>query len=211
MAESVPFSTFAVFAGGSCAAEVACFAPDVTTTPPVAMTATRTAAPASTHVFRLTGRSPPPPPRSRGTSASRRWSPLAPRVLAAADGIRVVSMRGPFAVGSGKSGTPLSRMHWANLRAASCCWAAPRAAHEPRWLQVLARADGLLERRGVRVQRRAVRYPIDGERARRVRVREVADAVGCACTGRTSPPAQALAAGLPCRRVGRQVRSNRTR
>src|SRR5487761_962520 len=39
------------------------------------------------------------------------------------DGIRVVSIRGPFAVGSGKSGTPLSRMHWANLRAASCCWA----------------------------------------------------------------------------------------
>ena len=55
MAERVRFSTFTVFAGGSCAAEVACFALDVTTTPPVAITAARTAAPASTHVFRVTG------------------------------------------------------------------------------------------------------------------------------------------------------------
>ena len=43
--------------------------------------------------------------------------------LPAADGIRFVSMRGPVGVGSGKSGTPLSRMHWANLRAFSCSWA----------------------------------------------------------------------------------------
>jgi hypothetical protein len=42
--------------------------------------------------------------------------------LPAADGIRVVSMSGPFGVGSGKSGTPFSRTHWANLRAASCSW-----------------------------------------------------------------------------------------
>ena len=44
-----------MFAGGSCAAGVACFALDMATTPPVAATATRTAAPASTHVFRITG------------------------------------------------------------------------------------------------------------------------------------------------------------
>ena len=40
----------------------------------------------------------------------------------AADGIRPVSTSGPFGVGSGKSFTPFSRMHWANLRAASCSW-----------------------------------------------------------------------------------------
>src|SRR5581483_401215 len=51
------------------------------------------------------------------------------------------------------------------------------AAHEPRWFQVLTRADGLLERRGVCVHRRPVRYLIDGELARRVRVRELGDAV----------------------------------
>src|SRR5439155_16192834 len=34
---------------------------------------------------------------------------------------------------------------------------APLVAREPRWLQVLARAEGLLEHRGVRVHRRAVR------------------------------------------------------
>src|ERR1700730_7271823 len=42
--------------------------------------------------------------------------------LPAAGGIRLVSMRGPFGVGSGKSGTPLARMHWANLTAAPICW-----------------------------------------------------------------------------------------
>src|ERR1700677_59640 len=31
-------------------------------------------------------------------------------------------MRGPLLVGSGKSGTPLARMHWANLRRAAVCW-----------------------------------------------------------------------------------------
>src|SRR4029450_4698267 len=41
--------------------------------------------------------------------------------LPAADGIRLVSMRGPSAGGSGKSLMPLSRMHWANLRATFCC------------------------------------------------------------------------------------------
>ncbi len=90
--------------------------------------------------------------------------------------------------GSGKSFTPLSRMHWANLRAASCCSGAPLVAREPRRLQVLARADGLLERRAVRVQRRAVRDPVDGQLARRVRVRELADAVVAHALRRTSPP-----------------------
>src|SRR5919198_3167972 len=37
------------------------------------------------------------------------------------DGIRFVSTRGPFGVGSGKSGTPLSRMHWANSRRGFLC------------------------------------------------------------------------------------------
>src|SRR5262245_10838773 len=41
--------------------------------------------------------------------------------LPAADGIRLVSMRGPSAGGAGKSLMPLSRMHWANLRATFCC------------------------------------------------------------------------------------------
>src|SRR5690348_3968985 len=40
----------------------------------------------------------------------------------AADGIRFVSTRGPFGVGSGKSGTPLSRTHWANSRRTVLCW-----------------------------------------------------------------------------------------
>jgi len=69
-------------------------------------------------------------------------------------------------VGSGKSLTPLSRMHWANLRAACCLLGTPLASREPRWLQVLTRADACLKRRAVRVHRRAVRYPIDGEIAR---------------------------------------------
>jgi len=38
------------------------------------------------------------------------------------DGIRFVSTSGPFNVGSGKSGTPLSRTHWANLRRVVNCW-----------------------------------------------------------------------------------------
>src|SRR5258708_31109410 len=37
------------------------------------------------------------------------------------DGIRVVSMRGWPLTGSGKSGTPCSRMHRANLTAADSC------------------------------------------------------------------------------------------
>ena len=61
MAESVPLRTFAVFAGGCCAAGVACFAPDMTTTPPVATATARTAAPASTQVFRSSARDPDSP------------------------------------------------------------------------------------------------------------------------------------------------------
>ena len=37
-------------------------------------------------------------------------------------GFDFVSTRGPSGVGSGKSGTPLSRTHWANLRRAVVCW-----------------------------------------------------------------------------------------
>src|SRR4029077_8783621 len=59
----------------------------------------------------------------------------------------------------------------------------PLGAHEPWRLQVLTRADGLLERRGVRIQRRAVYHPIDGERAGRVRVGELADPVGAHALG----------------------------
>src|SRR5690349_61751 len=43
---------------------------------------------------------------------------------------------------------------------------APLVAHEARWLQVLARPDGLLPRRAARVQLRAVDDAIDGEGAR---------------------------------------------
>ena len=112
--------------------------------------------------------------------------------------------------GSGKSFTPLSRMHWANLRRASCCSGAPLRAREPRWLQVLTRADGLLERRAVRVQRRAVRTPSMVEVARRVRVRERADPVGAHALGelhRLLPSGGVLVARvLPAVPV-RQVRS----
>ena len=45
MAESSRFSTFTVFAGGSGAAEVACFPLEMTTTPPMARATARTAAP----------------------------------------------------------------------------------------------------------------------------------------------------------------------
>ena len=94
-----------------------------------------------------------------------------------------MSTRGAPLVGSGKSVTPCSRMHWANLRARLLLLGAPLAAREPRWLQVLARADGLLERRAARVQRRAVHHPVDGQLARRVRVRERADPVGAHALG----------------------------
>src|SRR5439155_19296515 len=57
------------------------------------------------------------------------------------------------------------------------------AAREPRRLQLLARAHGLLERRAACVQRRAVRYGIDRQLARRVRVRERADTVGAHALG----------------------------
>ena len=119
MAESSPRWTFTVFAG-SCAAGVACSALDMATTPPVTITATRTGAAASAHVLRFTGRS----------SALARKSPhfscaaLNPGMSSAprpfAEGIFVVSISGPSLAGSGKSLMPLSRMHWANLRAGSC-------------------------------------------------------------------------------------------
>src|SRR5205814_9040854 len=45
-------------------------------------------------------------------------------------------------------------------------------AREPRRLQVLARAERVLERRRARIQRRAVRYRVDGQRTRRIGVRK---------------------------------------
>src|SRR4029453_13647143 len=60
---------------------------------------------------------------------------------------------------------------------------APLVAREPRRLQIPAGAECLLERRGARVHRRAVRHRIDGQRARRVRVRERADTVGSHALG----------------------------
>src|SRR5262249_11849771 len=64
----------------------------------------------------------------------------------------------------------------------------PLVACEPRRLQLLARAEGLLDRRGVRVHRRAVRHRFDGQRARRVRVRERADTVGAHALGELHGP-----------------------
>jgi nucleoside-diphosphate-sugar epimerase len=54
LAESVLFFTCAVFTGEGCAARACCWRPDMTTTPPVAAQAIRTAAAPSTSVFRLT-------------------------------------------------------------------------------------------------------------------------------------------------------------
>src|SRR5207245_7835308 len=49
----------------------------------------------------------------------------------------------------------------------------PLVSREPRWLQVLAGAAGLRERRAVRVQPRAVCYHTAGEIAARLRVRDL--------------------------------------
>src|SRR4029453_19076265 len=64
----------------------------------------------------------------------------------------------------------------------------PAVPGEPRWLQVPARSEGLLERRGARVPRRAVRHRIDGQLARRVRVRERADTVTSHALGEPHRP-----------------------
>src|SRR5439155_13136915 len=56
-------------------------------------------------------------------------------------------------------------------------------AREPRRLQVLARAERVLERPRARIQRRAVRYRVDGQRTRRVGVRKRADTVGAHALG----------------------------
>src|SRR5439155_26009901 len=60
---------------------------------------------------------------------------------------------------------------------------APLVACEPRWLEILARAESLLERRRTRVHRGAVRYRVDGQRTRRVRVRKSANTVGAHALG----------------------------
>ena len=76
----------------------------------------------------------------------------------AEDGIRFVSTRGCPAAGSGKSVTPFSRMHCANSRAADCC-SGSALALKPRWLQVLAGADGPLPRRGAHAPPRRSNSP----------------------------------------------------
>ena len=56
------------------------------------------------------------------------------------DGIRFVSTSGPFGLGSGKSGTPFLRMHWANSRRAVVCWGVALVPVNPggsRFLQAL--------------------------------------------------------------------------
>src|SRR5579884_3851270 len=57
------------------------------------------------------------------------------------------------------------------------------AAREPRRLQVLARAERVRERPRARVQRRAVRYRVDGQCTRRVGVRKRAETVGAHALG----------------------------
>ena len=75
---------------------------------------------------------------------------------------------GPSGVGSGKSAHPVVAHALGELEGRLLLLRGPLGAHEPRWLQVFARAEGLLERRGVRVEPRAVHDPVDGELARRV-------------------------------------------
>ena len=96
----------------------------------------------------------------RGTSASRRGE-CSSRRVAAADGIRFVSTRGLTMDGVRKVRHAVRADALGELEGRRLLLGAPLAAHEPRWLQVLARADGLLPRRGARVQRRAVRDPIE--------------------------------------------------
>ena len=55
MAERFPLSTCTVLVGGASAVGVACVALDMTATLPVAVRATRTAAPANTQIFRIIG------------------------------------------------------------------------------------------------------------------------------------------------------------
>ena len=76
-------------------------APDITTTPPVAATAARTAAPASTQRLALHW---PAAGFRRMHFCIVAWNP---GMLEPFD----TSTSGPVAVGSGKSGTPLARMH----------------------------------------------------------------------------------------------------
>src|SRR4029453_15153759 len=67
-----------------------------------------------------------PPVAPAAAPKSRHFCIAALRMLippsVAEDGIRLVSTRGASGAGSGKSFTPFSRMHWANSRAAACCW-----------------------------------------------------------------------------------------
>ena len=81
-------------------------------------------------------------------------------------------MSGSPLAGSGKSCTPLSRMHWANLRLAVCCLGVRSALRLARRLQVLARVDGLVPHRGAHVDPERATRPSrwrPGSRGRRAR------------------------------------------
>ena len=59
------------------------------------------------------------------------------------DGILYVLTRGSPLTGSGKSFTPLSRMHWANLRLADCCLGVRFELNVPGGCRSLQAVDGL--------------------------------------------------------------------
>ena len=86
-------------------------------------------------------------------------------------------MRGESGVGSGKSLTPLSRMHWANLRAPSCSWAFLLWPVNPGGSRSLHASIAFFHAALFESSDEPFSYAIDGELARRVRVREPLDTV----------------------------------
>src|SRR5437764_5235847 len=66
-----------------------------------------------------------------------------------ADGILVVSMSGCQLTGSGKSGTPFARTHWANLRAADSCAGVSFALKVPGGCKDLHAATAFVQTAGV--------------------------------------------------------------
>src|SRR5438105_1148941 len=66
-----------------------------------------------------------------------------------ADGILVVSMSGCPLTGSGKSGTPFARTHWANLRAADSCAGVSFALKVPGGCKDLHAATAFVQTAGV--------------------------------------------------------------
>ena len=191
MAESFPFSTFAVFTGAAVRPEFASVAaghrrprrrwrPRQPGRPP------RPAA----HVLRLTARHPSRAGEGVAALLHRGVEHAhAPGSRGGWDSIRVDEGRHP---GSGP-GSPSRRCRGCTGRTRGPP-AAARALRlwpvNPAGSRSLHALDGLLERRGARVQRRAVRHRIDRQLARRVRVRELADAVVAHALGELAPPAR---------------------